>query len=62
MKHKKSKKKMLFNFYTDKELLGFSKLSKASVLKWLEEANRFLYKSKIKNWKTEEELMKKIGW
>lgn len=62
IKQKKSRRKMLLDFFASEDLRKFKRISNKAALEWLEEANRFLYKSDPKRWQKEEALMKKIGW
>lgn len=53
---------MLMNYYTDKDIKDFLKISNYQALNWLEEANRFFYNVDPKKWQKDEQMMKKIGW
>jgi len=62
MKQKKITKNMLKNYYGPKDIKDFLSFSNVQALNWLEEANAFFYKTGLKNWKKDQEMMKKIGW
>jgi len=62
LNQKKYKIKIMSSYFDNETLKDMLRIPKAAALNWIEEANHFFYKARPKEWRKDEEVMKKLGW